>query len=84
MVHLIRNSMRYASRRDAPEITRDLKPVYTVVDEAQACSRLSECGGKWDSRYPSISGIWTRPWNEFSRRRPRSGRSSTRRMRTRA
>ncbi|MPY35693.1 IS256 family transposase [Streptomyces adustus] len=65
VVHLIRNSMRYASRRDTAEIARDLKPVYTAVDEAQARRRLTEFGEKWDSRYPSISGIWERSWNEF-------------------
>ncbi|MEU3355706.1 IS256 family transposase [Streptomyces sp. NPDC037389] len=65
VVHLIRNSMRYASRRDAAEIARDLKPVYTAVDETQARSRLTEFSEKWDSRYPSITGIWERAWNEF-------------------
>ncbi|MFJ5812242.1 IS256 family transposase [Streptomyces sp. NPDC093093] len=65
VVHLIRNSMRYASRRDTAEIARDLKPVYTAVDETQARCRLTEFKEKWDSRYPSISGIWERSWNEF-------------------
>ena len=65
VVHLIRNSMRYASRRDTAEIARDLKPVYTAVDETQARCRLTEFGEKWNSRYPSITGIWERSWNEF-------------------
>ncbi|GLW04840.1 IS256 family transposase [Streptomyces lavendulae subsp. lavendulae] len=65
VVHLIRNSLRYGSRRDTAEIARDLKPIYTAVDESQAQSRLTEFKEKWDSRYPSISGIWERSWNEF-------------------
>ncbi|MGW6259922.1 transposase, partial [Streptomyces sp. NPDC055085] len=58
-------SMRYASRRDTAEIARDLKPVYTAVDETQARCWLTEFGEKWDTRYPSITGIWERSWNEF-------------------
>ncbi|MFE7532590.1 IS256 family transposase [Kitasatospora sp. NPDC057542] len=65
IVHLIRNSLRYTSRRDWAEVARDLKPVYTAVNEAQARQRLTEFGGKWNSRYPSITGIWERAWNEF-------------------
>ncbi|MFI5620575.1 transposase [Streptomyces sp. NPDC051567] len=44
---------------------RDIKPVYTAVDETQARCRLSEFREKWDSRYPSISAIRERSWNEF-------------------
>ncbi|MEV6683152.1 transposase [Streptomyces erythrochromogenes] len=62
---MIRNSLRYGSRRDTAEIARDLKPVYTAVDETQARCRLTEFKEKWDTRYPSIRGIWERSWNEF-------------------
>ncbi|MFE7779411.1 transposase [Streptomyces sp. NPDC057445] len=65
VVHLIRSSLRYASRRDAAEIARDLKPVYTAVSEEQARDRLTEFGEKWDTKYPPITGIWQRAWNEF-------------------
>lgn len=65
IVHLIRNSLRYTSRRHWAEVARDLKPVYTAVNEAQARQRLTEFGEKWNARYPSITGIWERAWNEF-------------------
>jgi transposase-like protein len=38
VVHLLRNSFRYASRRDWPAIAKDLKAVYTAPTEAAAWS----------------------------------------------
>ena len=40
VVHLLRNSFRYASRKDWPGIARDLKPVYTAATEAAAMDRF--------------------------------------------
>ncbi len=42
IVHLLRNSFRYASRRDWTTIARDLKPDYTAPTEAAALDRLAE------------------------------------------
>ena len=36
VVHLLRNSFKYASKRDWAQIARDLKPVYTAASEAEA------------------------------------------------
>ncbi|MET7843477.1 IS256 family transposase [Streptomyces sp. NPDC005356] len=58
VVHLIRASLRYASRRDWAELARDLKPVYTAVNEDQARQRLADFDDKWGKRYPSIAGTW--------------------------
>ena len=65
VVHLIRQSLRYASRRDWPEVAADLKPVYTAVNEAQARERLDELDAKWGHKYGSIAGVWQRAWSEF-------------------
>jgi putative transposase len=65
VVHLIRASLRYASRRDWAELARDLKPVYTAVNEDQARQRLADFDDKWGNRYPSIAGTWERAWSEF-------------------
>ncbi|MER7820938.1 transposase [Streptomyces sp. NPDC096153] len=61
----MRNSLRYASRRDWADVARDLKPVYTAVNEEQARRRLDEFAEKWGKKYPSIAGSWERAWNEF-------------------
>ena len=65
VVHLIRNSLRYASRRDWADVARDLKPVYTAVNQDEARLRLAEFDEKWGGRYPSIAGSWQRAWSEF-------------------
>jgi putative transposase len=54
VLHLIRNSFRYASRADWDELARDLRPVYTAATEQQAKERFAELADKWGERYPAI------------------------------
>ena len=65
IVHLLRNSFRYASKKDWSQIAKDLKPVYTAPSEAAALERFAEFSGKWEMRYPAIIGLWTNAWAEF-------------------
>jgi transposase-like protein len=65
VVHLLRNSFRYASRRDWPQIAKDLKPVYTAPTEAAALDRLAEFAATWEARYPAIVRLWESAWAEF-------------------
>jgi len=65
IVHLLRNSFRYASRKDWSAIARDLKPVYTAASEAAALDRFADFSDKWEKRYPAIIGLWTNAWAEF-------------------
>jgi transposase-like protein len=65
VVHLLRNSFRYASRRDWPAIAKDLKPVYTAPTEAAALERLAEFAGAWEAKYPAIVKLWENAWAEF-------------------
>lgn len=65
IVHLLRNSFRYASRKDWSQIAKDLKPVYTAPSEAAALDRFAEFSGKWEKRYPATIGLWTNAWAEF-------------------
>jgi putative transposase len=65
VIHLLRNSFRYASRKDWPAIARDLKPVYTAPSEAAALERFAEFAGKWEARYPAIVKLWESAWAEF-------------------
>ena len=52
IVHLLRNSFKYASKRDWAQIAKDLKPVYTAASESEALDRFAEFSGKWEKRYP--------------------------------
>ena len=66
IVHLLRNSFRYASKRDWAAIARDLKPVYTAAAEAEALDRFADFSGSWEARYPAIIKLWENAWAEFT------------------
>ncbi len=65
IVHLLRNSFKYASKRDWAEVAKDLKPVYTAASEAEALDRFADFSGKWEKRYPAIIRLWENAWSEF-------------------
>ena len=65
IVHFLRNSFKYASKRDWAQIAQDLKPVYTAASEAEALDRFAEFSGKWGKRYPAIIRLWENAWAEF-------------------
>jgi transposase-like protein len=65
ILHLIRNTFRYASRRDWDAISKDLRPVYTAPTEAAAAARFAEFTETWGSRYPAIARLWHAAWDEF-------------------
>jgi putative transposase len=65
IVHLLRNSFKYASKRDWAEVAKDLKPVYTAPSEAAALDALTGFSAKWEKRYPAIIRLWENAWAEF-------------------
>lgn len=65
ILHLIRNTFRYASRRDWDELARDLKPIYTAINAEMAAVRFDEFADKWGARYPAIISLWRSAWEEF-------------------
>jgi putative transposase len=65
IVHLLRNSFRYASRRDWDAIAKALRPVYTAVSEAAALDAFAEFSGQWEAKYPAIVKLWESAWAEF-------------------
>ena len=65
IVHLLRNSFKYASRKDWAAIARDLKPVYTAATEQAALDRFAEFASTWEKKYPAIIRLWTSAWAEM-------------------
>jgi putative transposase len=65
VIHLIRNTFRFASRKYWDEMSRDLRPVYTAPSEAAARERFAEFDSKWGKQYPAISKLWENAWSEF-------------------
>lgn len=65
VLHLIRNTFRYAARQHWDAMARQLRPVYTAVNEAEARDRLEEFYETWADRYPAIKTLWDNAWGEF-------------------
>jgi putative transposase len=65
IVHLLRNSFKYASKKDWAAVARDLKPVYTAASEAAALDAFAEFSGTWEKKYPAIVRLWENAWAEF-------------------
>lgn len=65
VVHLLRNSFRYASKKDWPALARDLKPIYTAPSESAALEAFVAFTDTWGQRYPAIIKLWESAWAEF-------------------
>jgi transposase-like protein len=65
VIHLLRNSFRYASKRDWAAIAKDLKLVYTAASESAALDAFVAFSETWGERYPAIIKLWENAWAEF-------------------
>jgi putative transposase len=65
VVHLLRNSFKYAARQHWDAIAKALKPVYTAPTEAAAEQRFLEFAEVWGEKYPAIVRLWQNAWAEF-------------------
>src|SRR3954449_4093473 len=66
VIHLLRNSFRYAGRQHWDAIAKALKPVYTAPTEAAATERFLEFAETWGDKYPAIIKLWENAWAEFT------------------
>jgi putative transposase len=66
VVHLIRATLRYASKKYWTPITHDLRPIYTAADETAAAAALEAFAENWEARYPAIVKLWRAHWAEFT------------------
>jgi transposase-like protein len=65
VIHLLRNSFRYASRKDWDAMSKDLRPIYTAPAEPAAAARFEEFAERWGARYPAVVRLWRSAWAEF-------------------
>lgn len=66
IIHLIRNTFRYASRKYWDQISRELKPVYTAPTVMAAVAARDEFLDTWGRTYPAIRTLWLSAWEEFT------------------
>lgn len=65
VVHLVRNSLRYASKAHWAKITAQLKKVYRAPTVSAAEDAFAEFADAWRDKYPAMVGMWERSWPEF-------------------
>jgi putative transposase len=66
IVHLVRNCLNYVSWKERKAVAADLKPIYRASTSEDGRQQLEIFAEKWDGRYPSISQIWRRNWDQVS------------------
>ena len=65
IVHLLRNSMDFASWKDRKALAAALKYIYRATDAAAAEMALTAFEASfWGQRYPAIGQSWRRAWSE--------------------
>ncbi len=64
LIHLIRNTFRYASWEYWGQIAADLKPIFTAAS-SEATWRAFEEFKEWAKSYPAISKLWRGGWKQF-------------------
>jgi transposase-like protein len=63
IVHLIRNSLNYASWKDRKVVAAALRPIYTAASATAAAAALEAFAeGHWGAKYPTIVQSWRRSW----------------------
>ena len=62
VIHLIRNTFKYASKRYWGQIAVDLKPIYRAPTREAAWAAFEE---KWAKPYPAIGQLWRNAWEQF-------------------
>lgn len=65
VVHLVRNSLRFCSKADWGQVTKDMKQIYTAPTVEAAESELLEFTERWATKYPAMVACWERAWPEF-------------------
>lgn len=58
VVHLVRNSLRYASRKYWAKISQELREIYTAPTVEAAEARFGEFAENWRARYPAMVQSW--------------------------
>jgi len=64
IVHLIRNSLDYASWKDRKALAAAIKPIYTATSAEAAMAELEAFAqGPWGEKFPTVAAAWRRAWD---------------------
>ena len=64
IVHLIRNSLDFASWKDRKALAAAIKPIYTAPSAEAAQAELAAFEqGDWGQKFPTVVAAWRRAWD---------------------
>ena len=64
IVHLIRNSLDYASWKERRALAAAIKPIYTAASAESAEAELAAFeAGPWGQKFPTVVASWRRAWS---------------------
>jgi putative transposase len=67
VVHLVRNALRPVARRDAGEVARELRKIYTAPTAEAAFDALAEfSASRWGRKYPQAARVFEAAWEDFT------------------
>jgi putative transposase len=62
IVHLVRNSLKFVSRKQRKEVAADLRPIYGAATAEEAAVALDSFALIWDQQYLQIARSWHHNW----------------------
>ena len=63
IVHLIRNSLDFASWKERKALAAAIKPIYKAASAEAALAELDEFeAGPWGQKFPTVVASWRRTW----------------------
>jgi len=64
IVHLIRNSLDYASWKERKALAAAIKPIYMAPSAEAAMAELDAFAqGPWGEKFPTVAAAWRRAWD---------------------
>ncbi|MGH9484894.1 MAG: IS256 family transposase [Terriglobales bacterium] len=65
IVHLIRNSLDYASWKDRKPLAAALRPIYAAAGAEAALAALDAFeASEWGRKFPTVAAAWRRAWDQ--------------------
>jgi len=65
IVHLIRNSLDYASWKDRKQLAAALRPIYAAASAEAALAALDAFeDSEWGRKFPTVVSAWRRAWDQ--------------------
>ncbi len=66
VVHMVRNSLRYASKTHWGPITKAMRAIYTAPTTGAAEALFEAFAEDWEGTYPAMIRAWRQSWDEFT------------------